>query len=295
MNRERAVSQGSISKKHVSGQPELGAEKASPSLATGSDSPLLQMVGIHKRFGENEVLKGVDLQVSAGQAVSIIGPSGSGKTTLLRCVNYLERPDQGHVYIDGRLFGEVRVRDRYRPMSDKELAVERIQIGMVFQQFNLWPHMTVLDNVALGPRRVLGQSKREARSRAGAFLEKVGLAEKSHEYPERLSGGQRQRVGIARALAMEPRLLLFDEPTSSLDPELVGEVLEVMQQLAEEGRTMVIVTHEMAFAEDVSDHVVFMDGGHIIEQGPPNEIFVAPTQDRTRLFLRKMIGRKTDG
>src|SRR4051794_893618 len=226
--------------------------------------PLLTIADLHKRFGELEVLSGIDLDVRRGEKVSIIGPSGSGKTTLLRCINYLEKPSGGHIYIDGKLIGEKKAGDRYTLLSDRELAKERQEIGFVFQRFNLFPHLTALGNVTVAPQKVLGLSREEAEKRGREMLEKVGLGHKINEYPERLSGGQQQRVAIARVLAMQPKLMLFDEATSALDPELIGEVLRVMRQLAEEGRTMVIVTHEIQFAGEVSDRVIFMDQGKIV-------------------------------
>ncbi|MCD6032490.1 MAG: ectoine/hydroxyectoine transporter ATP-binding protein EhuA [Thermomicrobiales bacterium] len=253
--------------------------------------PLLRVIDLHKSFGTNEVLRGVDLEVNPGETITIIGPSGSGKTTLLRCVNYLERPTSGHVYIEDRLVGEHWNGKDYRNVGDRELAKERTEMGMVFQRFNLWPHLTALGNVTLGPIRVLKKSAEEARAEGRALLEKVGLGHKADEYPERLSGGQQQRVAIARALAMQPKLLLFDEPTSALDPELIGEVLNVMRALALEGRTMLVVTHEMRFAQDVADRVIFMDDGVIVEEGPPSQLFVNPTHNRTREFLRQVVER----
>jgi polar amino acid transport system ATP-binding protein len=250
--------------------------------------PLLRIVDLHKKFGELEVLAGVSVDVKRGEKVSIIGPSGSGKTTLLRCINYLEKPTGGHIYIDGTLIGEKQVGDRYVHLSDRELAKERQEIGFVFQRFNLFPHLTALGNVTIAPIKVLGLSREEAEARGRQMLEKVGLGHKFNEYPERLSGGQQQRVAIARVLAMQPKLMLFDEATSALDPELIGEVLRVMRQLADEGRTMVIVTHEIQFAGEVSDRVVFMDQGKIVEQGPPKSVLFNPQQPRTREFLKHL-------
>ncbi|MBL8894877.1 MAG: amino acid ABC transporter ATP-binding protein [Rhizobiales bacterium] len=250
--------------------------------------PLLRIVDLHKKFGELEVLAGVGIDVKRGEKVSIIGPSGSGKTTLLRCINYLEKPTGGHIYIDGTLIGEKQVGDRYVHLSDRELAKERQEIGFVFQRFNLFPHLTALGNVTIAPIKVLGLSRDEAETRGRQMLEKVGLGHKITEYPERLSGGQQQRVAIARVLAMQPKLMLFDEATSALDPELIGEVLRVMRQLADEGRTMVIVTHEIQFAGEVSDRVVFMDQGKIVEQGPPKSVLFNPQQPRTREFLKHL-------
>jgi polar amino acid transport system ATP-binding protein len=258
---------------------------------TNSTAPLLSVVDLHKSFGANEVLRGVDLDVTPGQTITIIGPSGSGKTTLLRCINYLERPTSGHVYIEDRLIGESWNGKEFRPIGDRELAKERTEIGMVFQRFNLWPHLTALGNVTLGPMRVLKLSAEQAHAEGEALLEKVGLGHKANEYPERLSGGQQQRVAIARALAMQPKLLLFDEPTSALDPELIGEVLNVMRALALEGRTMLVVTHEMRFAQDAADRVIFMDHGVIVEEGPPSQLFANPHHARTRDFLRQVVER----
>ena len=247
--------------------------------------PLVRIVDLHKSFGALEVLAGIDLDIMRGEKVSIIGPSGSGKTTLLRCINYLEKPSGGHIYIDGALIGEKEVDGRFVHLSDRELAKERQEIGFVFQRFNLFPHLSAIDNVTIAPRKVLGLGREEADELGRRMLEKVGLGHKTNEYPERLSGGQQQRVAIARVLAMQPKLMLFDEATSALDPELIGEVLRVMRQLAEEGRTMVIVTHEIQFATEVSDRVVFMDGGKIVEQGPPRDVIFKPVQPRTKAFL----------
>jgi len=254
-------------------------------------TPLVRIVGLRKSFGSLEVLKGVDLEVQRGECVSIVGPSGSGKTTLLRCVNYLERPSSGTIWVDGQRIGQKEKNGRLRDLSDREMSRERAEIGFVFQRFNLFPHLTALENVTLAPRRVRKISMTEARRIGSEMLAKVGLGHKLDEYPERLSGGQQQRVAIARVLAMQPKLILFDEPTSALDPELVGEVLGVMRKLAEEGRTMMIVTHEIQFAGDVSDRAIFMDEGRIVEQGPPAEVFKKPTHERTRTFLRKILER----
>ncbi len=240
---------------------------------------------IVKHFGSLTVLNGIDLSVRRGQVVVIIGPSGSGKTTLLRCINHLEKIDSGRIYIDGEMIGYREVNGHL--VEDREAAIARIrsQIGFVFQRFNLFPHMTALQNVIEAPIHVLHQPKGEVIERAQALLAKVGLAEKAHVFPHKLSGGQQQRVAIARALAMNPKLMLFDEATSALDPELVGEVLRVMRQLAEEGMTMVVVTHEMGFARDVADEVIFMDKSVIVEQGPPEQIFEHAENERTRTFL----------
>jgi polar amino acid transport system ATP-binding protein len=244
---------------------------------------------IVKRFGQLTVLNGIDFSVKRGQVVVIIGPSGSGKTTLLRCINHLERIDNGRLYVDGELVG-YRVRNgRLVEDSEANIARMRSQIGFVFQRFNLFPHLTALENVIEAPIHVLHQPRNEVIERAQTLLAKVGLEDKANSYPHKLSGGQQQRVAIARALAMNPKLMLFDEATSALDPELVGEVLKVMQQLAEEGMTMVVVTHEMGFAREVADHVIFMDKAAIVEEGPPEQIFDQPENERTRNFLRMVL------
>jgi polar amino acid transport system ATP-binding protein len=253
---------------------------------------LVEVVSLSKRFGEIDVVKDVDLSVRVGEKVAIIGPSGSGKTTLLRCLAHLERPTSGYVAIGGERIGEKLVNGRWREMSDREMASIRRGIGLVFQRFNLFPHLTALENVMLGPTRVLRKSRAEAEPLARELLRKVGLAHKAADYPERLSGGQQQRVAIARSLAMQPRLMLFDEATSALDPELIGEVLNVMRDLAHEGMTMLIVTHEMQFAEDVADRVLFMDQGRIVDEGPPRELFHAPSHPRTQAFLRAVVDRQ---
>ena len=248
--------------------------------------PLLKIEDLHKWFGKIEVLTGISMDVRRGEKVSIIGPSGSGKTTLLRCINYLEKPSAGHIYIEGKLIGEKLANGGYVHLSDRELAKKRREIGFVFQRFNLFPHLTALGNVVIAPQKVLGLSREEAEQRGRDVLQKVGLGHKINEYPERLSGGQQQRVAIARVLAMQPKLMLFDEATSALDPELIGEVLRVMRQLAGEGSTMVIVTHEIQFAGEVSDRVIFMDQGKIVEQGSPREVLFNPQLPRTREFLK---------
>lgn len=253
--------------------------------------PLVKIVDLYKNYGTLEVLKGISTTVEKGEKLSIIGPSGSGKTTLLRCINFLEKPTSGHIYVDNTLIGEKEVNGKYVHLSDKELAKERAEIGFVFQRFNLFPHLTALENVTIAPRKVLGLNNEEANEIAADMLEKVGLSHKSNEYPERLSGGQQQRVAIARALGMQPKLMLFDEATSALDPELIGEVLKVMRQLAEEGRTMIIVTHEIQFAEEVSDRVIFMDEGIIVEEDDPKKIFSQPTHERTKSFLSQILDR----
>ena len=240
---------------------------------------------IVKRFGSLTVLNEVDLSVKPGQVVVIIGPSGSGKTTMLRCINHLEKIDSGHIYIEGEMIGYREVNGKL--VEDREATIARIrsQIGFVFQRFNLFPHMTALENVIEAPIHVLHQPRAEVTDRAMVLLDKVGLSEKANAYPHKLSGGQQQRVAIARALAMNPKLMLFDEVTSALDPELVGEVLKVMRQLADEGMTMVVVTHEMGFAREVADHVIFMDKAVIVEQGSPEQIFGDAQNERTRTFL----------
>src|SRR5947209_7082458 len=250
-----------------------------------SSADMVRAEKVVKSFGNLTVLNGVDLSVKRGQVVVIIGPSGSGKTTLLRCINHLEKIDSGHIYIEGEMIGYREVNGKL--IEDREATIARIrsQIGFVFQRFNLFPHMTALENVIEAPIHVLHQSKAEVKERAVALLEKVGLADKADAYPHKLSGGQQQRVAIARALAMNPKLMLFDEATSALDPELVGEVLKVMDQLAKEGMTMVVVTHEMGFAREVADEVIFMDKAVIVEEGPPEQVFDHPQHERTREFL----------
>ncbi|MFO7172210.1 MAG: amino acid ABC transporter ATP-binding protein [Bacillota bacterium] len=240
---------------------------------------MIRIEGLHKRFGKLHVLKGIDLHVRPGEVVCIIGPSGSGKSTLLRCINRLEEPTEGRIYIAGRPL----------PPGGRELDQVRAELGMVFQRFHLFPHMTALENVMSGPVIVKGMDRAAARRLALELLAKVGLQDKADAYPAQLSGGQQQRVAIARALAMEPKAMLFDEPTSALDPELVGEVLAVMKDLAREGMTMVVVTHEMGFAREVADRVIFMDGGVIVEEGPPEVIFTSPREERTRAFLSKVL------
>ncbi|HVU70615.1 MAG TPA: amino acid ABC transporter ATP-binding protein [Ktedonobacteraceae bacterium] len=249
------------------------------------EAEMVRCEQIVKRFGQLTVLNGVDLSVKRGQVVVIIGPSGSGKTTLLRCLNHLEKIDGGRIYIEGQLLGYREVNGRL--LEDREVNIARLraQIGFVFQRFNLFPHKTVLENVIEAPLHVLHQSRSEVLERARDLLNKVGLLDKIDAYPHKLSGGQQQRVAIARALAMNPKLMLFDEATSALDPELVGEVLKVMRQLAEEGMTMVVVTHEMGFARDVADHVIFMDKSVIVEQGTPEQVFEHCENPRTREFL----------
>jgi polar amino acid transport system ATP-binding protein len=244
---------------------------------------------VHKSFGATEVLKGIDLEVSPGEVMCIIGPSGSGKSTFLRCINHLEKINSGRLWVNGHLVGYREKGGKLYELRDKEVAAQRRDIGMVFQRFNLFPHMTALENVIEAPCTVRRTPKKAARDRARELLDRVGLGHRCDNYPSQLSGGQQQRVAIARALAMEPRLMLFDEPTSALDPELVGEVLDVMRGLAGEGMTMVVVTHEMGFAREVADSLVFMDEGRIIEAGAPREVLANPQHERTRAFLSKVL------
>ena len=244
---------------------------------------------VSKWYGPLQVLKNVSLTVRRGETVVIIGPSGSGKTTFVRCINHLEKIQEGRILVNGHLIGYREQRGRLVEDRPRNIALQRREIGMVFQRFNLFNHMTALDNITEAPVRVLGLSTSEARARAKALLDRVGLADKEDAYPAHLSGGQQQRVAIARALAMQPRLMLFDEPTSALDPEMIGEVLSVMRQLAREGMTMVVVSHEMGFAREVADRVVMMDHGEIIEEGSPMKIFGSSDHDRTRLFLSKIL------
>jgi len=244
---------------------------------------------VHKSFGANEVLKGIDFEVATGQVVCLLGPSGSGKSTFLRCINHLEKINAGRLYVDGDLVGYRQQGDKLYELPEKEVARKRTEIGMVFQHFNLFPHMTALGNVIEAPTRVKGEPKDEVRARAHDLLAKVGLADKAKAYPRQLSGGQQQRVAIARALAMRPKLMLFDEPTSALDPELVGDVLAVMRDLARSGMTMIVVTHEIGFAREVADTVVFMDGGVVVESGPPSEVISNPQHKRTQTFLSQVL------
>ena len=245
--------------------------------------------GLHKRFGRLEVLRGIDLRVERQEVVCIIGPSGSGKSTLLRCINHLEKINAGRLWVDGELVGYRERADRLYELREREICAKRAEIGMVFQQFNLFPHMTALENVTEAPIRVKGMPKARAADLAAQLLDRAGLKDKENAYPRQLSGGQQQRVAIARALAMQPKLMLFDEPTSALDPELVGEVLEVMRDLATSGMTMIVVTHEMAFAREVGDALVFMDGGVVVEAGRPRDVLSSPQHERTRAFLSKVL------
>ena len=250
---------------------------------------MLKLAGIHKRFGDLEVLRGIDLEVGKGEVVCVLGPSGSGKSTLLRCINLLEPPEQGHIFLEGRDI--CRGPKSGTGEESWELDYVRQRVGIVFQQFNLFPHRTALQNVTMAPEKVLKRTRGVAQAKGSELLTRVGLADKLNEYPERLSGGQQQRVAIARALAMDPHVMLFDEVTSALDPELVKEVLDVIRELAQEGMTMLVVTHELGFARDVGDRVVFMDGGVIVEQGPPAQVLDSPREERTRQFLGLVLER----
>jgi polar amino acid transport system ATP-binding protein len=250
---------------------------------------MVRAEAVHKRFGRLEVLKGIDLEVQRGEVMCVLGPSGSGKSTFLRCINHLEQINSGRLSVDGELVGYREKDGKLHELREDHVARKRAEIGMVFQQFNLFPHMTATDNVALAPVQVLKVPKAEARTRATELLTRVGLADKLSTYPVALSGGQQQRVAIARALAMQPKLMLFDEPTSALDPELVGEVLDVMRGLAKDGMTMIVVTHEIGFAREVADTAVFMDDGVVVEAGKPSEVLVSPRHERTKAFLSKVL------
>jgi polar amino acid transport system ATP-binding protein len=252
-------------------------------------SAMVQAEGVHKRFGRLEVLKGISLEVQPGEVMCVLGPSGSGKSTFLRCINHLEKIDAGRLWVDGELVGYRQAGDKIHELRESEVATKRAEIGMVFQRFNLFPHMTALGNVCEAPIQVKGERKQHAITLGSELLERVGLADKVDAYPAQLSGGQQQRVAIARALAMNPKLMLFDEPTSALDPELVGEVLDVMRGLAEDGMTMVVVTHEIGFAREVGDTLVFMDEGVVVETGKPREVLANPKHERTRAFLSKVL------
>ncbi|GAC50631.1 amino acid ABC transporter ATP-binding protein [Gordonia aichiensis] len=254
-----------------------------------ADRPMVLADRVCKSFGTTQVLKGISLEVHRGEVLCIIGPSGSGKSTFLRCVNHLEEVNAGRLYVDGDLIGYRERGGKLYEMSPKDAAKQRRDIGMVFQHFNLFPHRTVLENVIEAPTQVKRESKADAAKRAEYLLDRVGLADKASSYPAQLSGGQQQRVAIARALAMEPKLMLFDEPTSALDPELVGDVLGVMRELASTGMTMLVVTHEMGFAREVADQLVFMDGGVVVEQGDPREVLANPQHERTKTFLSKLL------
>lgn len=251
--------------------------------------PLVHILDVHKKYGPREVLKGIDMEVQAGQVVCLLGPSGGGKSTLLRCVNHLERPDKGEIWVDGQPIGYRLRNGALHELSETEVAPQRRVVGMVFQRFNLFAHYTALENVLEGPVQVLGHARRKATEEAMELLRRVGMADWAGNRPAQLSGGQQQRVAIARALAMHPKLILFDEPTSALDPELVGEVLAVIRRLAQDGMTMIIVTHEVGFAREVCDEAAFMFEGRIIEQGPPERVFNAPAHERTQQFLAKVL------
>ncbi|HWA80619.1 MAG TPA: amino acid ABC transporter ATP-binding protein [Acetobacteraceae bacterium] len=251
--------------------------------------PLVRIVGVHKRYGLHEVLRGIDLAVYQGEVVCLLGPSGGGKSTLLRCINHLERIDRGEIWVAGEPIGYRLHGGALHELHEHDVARQRRSVGMVFQRFNLFAHRTALENILEGPVNVLGIPRAAAEKQARALLSRVGLSNRADYYPAQLSGGQQQRVAIARALAMEPRLILFDEPTSALDPELVGDVLDVMRALAREGMTMIVVTHEVGFAREVGDQAVFMFDGRIVEAGPPQEVFSRPRHDRTRQFLAKVL------
>ena len=251
--------------------------------------PMVLAEKVSKNFGTNRVLRGISLEVDPGEVLCIVGPSGSGKSTFLRCINHLERVDGGRLSVDGQLVGYRQIGEKLYELKLKEAAFQRQEIGMVFQRFNLFPHLTAVENIILAPMRVKKLSKAAATARAVELLERVGLGDKGDAYPAHLSGGQQQRVAIARALAMDPKLMLFDEPTSALDPELVGEVLDVMKELARSGMTMIVVTHEMGFAREVADTLVFMDEGVVVEAGPPRQVLGDPQHDRTKAFLSKVL------
>lgn len=253
------------------------------------DHPMVEAIGVHKRFGRNEVLRGIDLTVAKGEVMVLLGPSGSGKSTFLRCINHLERIQAGELRVDGSLVGYREAKGKIYEQKESEIAADRMNIGMVFQHFNLFPHMTAMQNLIEAPTRVKKVDKKTATAEAQVLLDRVGLGDRADAYPNQLSGGQKQRVAIARALAMKPKLMLFDEPTSALDPELVGEVLDVMKDLAREGMTMVCVTHEIGFAREVGDQLVFMDEGVVVESGDPAEVIANPQNERTKTFLSKVL------
>ncbi len=262
------------------------AQATAPTAGSGL---MVRAEQVHKSFGPLEVLKGIDLEVRSGEVCCLLGPSGSGKSTFLRCINHLEKIDAGRIWVDGDLIGYRERGGKLYEMRDRDVAAQRRAIGMVFQRFNLFPHMTVLQNVMEAPVLLRQAKKAQAREHAAQLLDRVGLGDKLGAYPGQLSGGQQQRVAIARALAMRPKLMLFDEPTSALDPELVGEVLDTMKDLARDGMTMIVVTHEIGFAREVGDHLVFMDGGVVVEQGDPREVISAPKHERTKAFLAKVL------
>ena len=257
--------------------------------ASGTQVPMVKAERVCKSFGQLEVLKGIDLEVAPREVMCVIGPSGSGKSTFLRCINHLERINSGRLWVDGVLVGYRQRGDKLYELREADIAQQRVRVGMVFQHFNLFPHMTAFGNVVEAPLRVKREPKKEVFDRARTLLDRVGLGGKEDSYPSQLSGGQQQRVAIARALAMRPKLMLFDEPTSALDPELVGEVLDVMRDLARDGMTMVVVTHEMGFAREVANELVFMDGGVVVEAGNPREVLANPQHERTKAFLSKVL------
>ena len=267
----------------------MSASAGMPPIGAAGSGPMVLAEGVHKSFGRLEVLRGIDLQVERQEVMCIIGPSGSGKSTLLRCINHLEKINAGRLWVDGELVGYRQNAGKLYELREREICSKRAEIGMVFQQFNLFPHMTVRENVIEAPIRVKGISKAQAANLAVQLLDRVGLKDKASAYPRQLSGGQQQRVAIARALAMQPKLMLFDEPTSALDPELVGEVLGVMRDLATTGMTMIVVTHEMGFAREVGDTLIFMDEGIVVETGPPRDVISNPQHQRTRAFLSKVL------
>ncbi|MCZ4491766.1 MAG: ectoine/hydroxyectoine transporter ATP-binding protein EhuA [Conexibacter sp.] len=252
-------------------------------------TPMVLAEGVHKRFGRLDVLRGISLEVQPGQVMCMLGPSGSGKSTFLRCINHLEKIEAGRLSVDGELVGYRQEGDRLHELREADVVRKRAEIGMVFQRFNLFPHMTALQNVCEAPVQVRGIARDRARERGAELLARVGLGHRLSAYPSQLSGGQQQRVAIARALAMDPKLMLFDEPTSALDPELVGEVLDVMRGLAADGMTMVVVTHEIGFAREVADTMVFIDEGLVVESGPPEQVISSPQHERTRAFLSKVL------
>ena len=254
-----------------------------------SEPYVVEARGVRKWFGSNEVLKSITLSVSRGEVLCLLGPSGSGKTTFLRCINHLESIDGGRILVNGELMGYRQRGDKVYELKPREIAEQRRSIGMVFQRFNLFPHMTALENITEAPIGIAKMPKNTARERGMALLDRVGLADKANQYPAQLSGGQQQRVAIARALALDPTLMLFDEPTSALDPELVGEVLAVMRGLAQSGMTMIVVTHEIGFSREAADRVVFMDGGVVVEEGPPSQLLDNPQHERTRAFLQSVL------
>jgi polar amino acid transport system ATP-binding protein len=256
---------------------------------TDTVTPMVRADNVHKSFGSLEVLKGIDVTVQPGEVCCVLGPSGSGKSTFLRCINHLEKINAGRIFVDGQLVGYRERGGKLHELKDSEVAEQRQSIGMVFQRFNLFPHMTVLANVMEAPCKAKKENKAEVRDRAITLLERVGLGDKVQSYPSQLSGGQQQRVAIARALAMRPKLMLFDEPTSALDPELVGEVLDVMKGLALDGMTMVVVTHEIGFAREVGDKLIFMDGGVVVEEGLPRDVITNPQHERTKAFLSRVL------